>query len=108
VSTYKKMNPEVKKVWINELRSGRYKQTGHALRRGRAFCCLGVLCDLSKAGKWTSRADNEYAYGERTDILPAPVGDWADLSESQQGDLALMNDEGATFPEIADWIEKHL
>lgn len=108
MSNHKKMNPEVKKVWINELRSGRYRQTDGALRKGRSYCCLGVLCDLSKAAKWTPTSWGEGVYDGSSGILPFSVGEWADLSDGQQGDLAEMNDNGATFAEIADWIEKHL
>jgi len=47
------MNPEVKKKWVNALRSGNYKQGKGRLvspcknEDGRyEYCCLGVLCDL--------------------------------------------------------------
>lgn len=41
--------------WINALRSGKYKQTTGMLNDGSGFCCLGVLCDISKVGKWNSQ-----------------------------------------------------
>lgn len=109
MSTHKKMNPEVKKVWINELRSGRYKQTDGALRRDGRHCCLGVLCATSKAGKWEERGfGGEYRYGGATGFPPLPVIEWASLSRREMNSLAAMNDHGATFDEIADWIERHL
>jgi hypothetical protein len=42
------MKPEIKKMWLEALRSGQYKQGGGALRPhgGNEFCCLGVLCNL--------------------------------------------------------------
>lgn len=40
------MNPEVKKKWLEALRSGKYRQATEQLRKGDAYCCLGVLCDL--------------------------------------------------------------
>lgn len=54
------MNPEVKALWLNALRSGEYKQAQGALKvttryvgevETDSFCCLGVLTDLAvKAG----------------------------------------------------------
>lgn len=45
------MNPEIKALWIDALRSGDYEQCKGALRRGDSFCCLGVLTELAvKAG----------------------------------------------------------
>lgn len=50
------MNQEVKKKWLEALRSGQYRQAQEALRVDSispdgegcisSFCCLGVLCDL--------------------------------------------------------------
>ena len=44
----KKMKPEIKKLWVDALRSGEYKQAREVLRTngGTSFCCLGVLTDL--------------------------------------------------------------
>ena len=40
------MNQEVKKLWIEALRSGEYQQGYGALCCGNTYCCLGVLTDL--------------------------------------------------------------
>jgi hypothetical protein len=45
------MNPEVKALWLDALRSGEYKQGQGRLRKTEddgtfSYCCLGVLCDL--------------------------------------------------------------
>ena len=45
------MNPEVKKLWVEALRGGKYVQGKGKLhyisKDGQEkFCCLGVLCDL--------------------------------------------------------------
>jgi hypothetical protein len=109
MSTYQKMNPEVKRVWINELRSGRYKQTDGALRRKGSYCCLGVLCDMSKASKWEATPLGwEHKYGGMAGLPPASVREWAELSRRAQDELSHLNDCGATFAKIADWIERHL
>ena len=41
------MKPEIKKQWVQALRSGEYKQGRGQLKQGATFCCLGVLCDLA-------------------------------------------------------------
>lgn len=44
------MNPEVKALWLNALRSGEYQQGTGKLKQtyggDQRYCCLGVLCDL--------------------------------------------------------------
>lgn len=43
------VNKELVKKWVEALRSGKYKQGRKALRnKNDEFCCLGVLCDISK------------------------------------------------------------
>lgn len=41
--------------WVKALRSGKYSQITGTLRGYKRFCCLGVACDISKLGKWTTR-----------------------------------------------------
>jgi hypothetical protein len=41
------MNPEVKSMWVEALRSNDYLQGRGALNRNGLFCCLGVLCDVA-------------------------------------------------------------
>lgn len=80
------MNPEVKKLWIDALRSGEYKQTKGILRRegGKGgYCCLGVLCDLhAKQGLGNFKDSNAYADGlgeESSAFLTLGVVRWAGL-----------------------------
>ncbi len=40
------MNKTYKKLWVEALRSDKYKQGRNRLRRDNKFCCLGVLCDV--------------------------------------------------------------
>lgn len=43
------MNTELIEKWVEALRSGDYKQGRQALRnKYNEYCCLGVLCDISK------------------------------------------------------------
>lgn len=126
------MNPDVKRLWIEELLSGRHKQATNRLHYsdGRK-CCLGVLCYLaSEAGvvksvhiRRESRQLEEYlepvvAYEGSVSILPSSVIEWAGLQsdnntvclpEPYKGQITLanVNDAGASFEEIATLIEKY-
>lgn len=123
-----KMNPAVKALWISELRSGNWKQTNGALSRIDRFCCLGVLCELAyREGVAVDRYVNEplqyISYDDETGTLPPSVRDWAGLSDivgghnpmteerGADGDnlsLAQLNDRGASFEQIASFIERDL
>ena len=47
------INTYVVRLWINNLRSGNYRQARGQLRSPQdEFCCLGVLCDLTEPGAW--------------------------------------------------------
>jgi hypothetical protein len=41
------MNPDKKKMWIDALLSGEYKQGRGALKYKNGYCCYGVLCDVA-------------------------------------------------------------
>lgn len=112
----KKMNPKWKGKWIEALRSDKYKQGRRKLYNSLddTYCCLGVLprvmglhprdCELvvlALLNHKTARAAG----------LPCVKGDqeWDQISDRNvQKRLANMNDNGYSFAEIADWIEKHL
>ena len=40
------MRKDLKKKWIEALRSGRFKQGKNALKTNDKHCCLGVLCEV--------------------------------------------------------------
>lgn len=91
------MDWRVRRDWIDALRSGKYKQARHRLKRvdeyGVArYCCLGVLAE---------------EMGENTDtmMLPQRILDKVCLTETQQERLAKLNDSGLSFDYIADFIE---
>jgi hypothetical protein len=88
------MNSEVKKVWIDALRSGDYDQglgQLHTMQNDiHAYCCLGVLCDLAiKSGielevKYDSTWENGpkmFIYDGESGYLPEVVQQWAELDE---------------------------
>jgi hypothetical protein len=128
------MNSEVKAKWLEALRSGEYKQARYRLRSlDNSFCCLGVLCDIytkEVEGSWKYDKDQfsdayEMIGGNGdypvTSELPGCVRDWAEVegcnpqvhvkkedNNYKFDTLAELNDEGKTFNEIADLIEKQL
>src|ERR1051325_8479035 len=107
------MNKKIKKLWINALRSGKYKQTRGKLRYDDTYCCLGVLCDLHRKitkNKW--KPDNcprHYEYFGEKGALPKKVYSWAKITDDNQQALIDLNDNlNATFKKIANYIEEKL
>lgn len=119
------MKPEIKKLWVDALRSGEFTQGTGFLKttsdcNNEKYCCLGVLCKLH--GKETGRDFSaEDRYCGSMYALPIIVAEWADLEtdpvvhfeESHNFvPLSTLNDgvlvKSRSFTEIADIIEKHL
>lgn len=51
------MAPALRFEWYQALKSGKYQQTTGQLKKElindtHAYCCLGVLCDISAIGEW--------------------------------------------------------
>lgn len=107
------MNPRIKALWLEELRSDRHIQGRGRLRDEQEGvvkeCCLGVLCAIAeKEGVCTREGDRFDGY---IGVLPPSVQTWSRLSENPRVDrwgLASHNDDGKSFHEIADLIEEHL
>lgn len=115
------------KTWVELLRSGEFQQTKRRLREGTdhtnyRHCCLGVVCELYlvEVGGFFNEV-NEFVEDFQT--LPAradtgwkfiPVahsanlGDgsrqWIGLDGMKCAALAMMNDRGWTFNQIADFV----
>lgn len=116
------MNKQIKKVWIDALRSGKYKQGKEAMYEDGTHCCLGVLAEIyatAELGMPTKDARANMPalclgytvgwYDEEHDEFPAtPIRSWAGIKFITVKKLASMNDDGKTFTEIADYIEKKL
>ncbi len=109
------MNKRIKRLWVDALRSGEYVQGKHLLRDSAdRFCCLGVLCNIHAQEHPKIAAAQNYPgrYMGYMGDLPRPVYEWAGLDRNDpkiaDNYLSLLNDNGRTFPEIADLIEKHL
>jgi hypothetical protein len=127
------MDPEIKRKWVNALRSGTYVQGKGYLKksvqnddgpRQDTYCCLGVLCELAvqegvipPAGVRPGLLDTRWQYGPEFDQtwsdLPSNVVHWADLDNADpivpgHGRLSTLNDNGNPFTYIADLIEGNL
>jgi hypothetical protein len=121
-----KMNPEVKAKWVEALRSGDYSQCKNYLRSEATggFCCLGVLSDVFQKetgkGEWKTERDansnqdfyrfipNEGSWGSTIGLVQ-DVRDWSGLvSVETTINLANKNDDGVSFADIANYIEKVL
>jgi len=108
------MNKRIKKLWIEALRSGKFKQGFGQLRRGRTnvrHCCLGVLCEIAV----NQGVLNHYKGAQG--LLPPEVMDWAELDDDDpmlaplhdpNCYAAKLNDNGHGFQNIAERIEKYL
>lgn len=114
----KKMNPEVKKLWVEALLSGEYKQGFRRLRNANnEFCCLGVLCNLHAQlhPKLAGKQLNPNTYFGNDKFLPQVVQDWAGVTYNGKiwekpirFSLAGLNDDGGSFETAAYYIEKYL
>jgi hypothetical protein len=121
-----------KQAWIDALRSGEFNQCTGALGKvnpegGINYCCLGVLATLAGAGHQVVDVDEgndilvfEFENGsEDSGVIPVScrstiVAD-LDLERTTAGEsgteddlmrtLSSKNDRGATFAEIADYLE---
>lgn len=125
-----RMDPDIKARWVAALRSGEYKQGRHRLKRRREhqkseYCCLGVLCEIAVQDgviKPPEKIEDEgfpgsaYKYeGDKFSLGPR-VQEWAGIESNPAvkdpnghwSSLADMNDDGASFEEIADVIERQL
>lgn len=126
------MTPVTKQAWIDALRSGEFNQCTGALGKradggGINYCCLGVLATLAGAEHRIDPDDEmnilvfDFGDGaEDSGIIPGVIRDTivSDLNLDQTmatGDpgreddlmrvLSSKNDRGATFAEIADYLE---
>lgn len=132
------MNADVKKLWIDALRSGEKKQGVRALCKNDKYCCMGILCEIAReqgivntkiiTGDVYYVATPEFIDShqdkkltgmdlEQTNYLLAPVLEWSGLSHRDPvvfwGDqfvsLASLNDDKElSFQQIADLIEDQL
>jgi hypothetical protein len=115
------MKKAVQFAWVQALRSGRFEQTTEVLCQvhegQRFFCCLGVLCALAEEAGVTEGvlcdSLGTVLWDGSEKVLPQSVILWAGMSSGvgmwQGGaeiSLAMMNDQGDKFAQLADSIEE--
>lgn len=122
-----KMKPEVKKLWVEALRSGEYSQCVGTLAHGTCNCAQGVLCELAvkqgvveKVSDIVVDGNAMYMYGSKESgfswaIVPPQVIEWSNYSAyvwvKHNGNvrtIGFLNDSGLSFLELADLIEEQL
>lgn len=123
------MNQEFKKEWIEALESNKYEQGDSQLKTSSGkFCCLGVACDLLvKKGVVEEYIHNDTSYYKMPDevsgdyeVLSKGIAEYLGIERNPDikvedeyygpdyVDIATLNDEGMTFPEIAKLIKEQL
>ena len=114
------MNQRVKRVWVADLRSGKDKQVTGSLQTKDGHCCWGVLCELhaeETGGQFEWDDDGMFLYYSEPKMPPIEVVKWAGLLHPIDSQvmingltrtLAVHNDYGVTFDQIADAIEAQL
>lgn len=91
--------------WIAALRSGKYSQTQEYFKDSNGFCCLGVACDLAQVDESEYLNALDYQFENvNAGQLYTDLG----LMSCQAEELAIMNDRGDDFDEIADYIEREM
>lgn len=117
-----RMDPDVKRKWVEALRSGKYRQGKKFLmtvkNKRASYCCLGVLHKIVLGAKYRPLGTplaGSFAPPEGVTVYHDPNGsfDIPDLPPAigkiPKHELANMNDYGKkSFKDIADWIEEEL
>lgn len=108
-----KLNRELMEKWVAALRSGEYKQHRGALRSHEdgdvgdvGFCCLGVLRNIEPG---IERSKVEFTDDDAELLDKNSLKKFLGIGEQDgffQNQYSEWNDEGMTFPEIADELEK--
>lgn len=99
-------------IILSSLRYPENKQCRSRLFDGTGYCCLGRLCVV--LGMEPTRLGDGFAFDGQPQLLPSSAQHKAGMC-SKSGhlllhkfvSLSLLNDDGKTFTEIAEVIEKH-
>jgi len=114
------MKAELKAKWLTALRSGLYRKSCNTLKRHYktqvGYCCLGVLCDVitPEFPDAQELVEKEYYTSpgstpkSKNAMLDHPTMRYVGLDQTQQRKLSTMNDNGASFSTIADYIERRI
>ena len=118
------MKRELRDAWVADLRNGGYDQGKGKLRTMEdRYCCLGVLCERIPNAYWEP-IENEYSGYQSgwlivwegspsEDLIPNELawklglnGNLSDNEVMNQNLLAVFNDRGWSFEQIARIIEE--
>jgi len=111
------MNKENFQLWINALRSNKFKQGKGFLQVKDTYCCLGVACEIAIANgvqltKQLVPDTDHYMFGEEATHLPLKVQLWLGVNYNNvvldDGVVAThVNDvEHWSFEQIANALQK--
>jgi hypothetical protein len=128
-----KLPKRFKKKWLEALRSGDYKQGNDRLfkiskdkegNKIEEFCCLGVAASLCNFPKFKSAIEDKSLFDEDGSMTEAEILKFKENGlpkiligspeisspnfSSLIGKLTEMNDNGKSFKQIANYIEKNL
>ena len=113
MKTSTQLNKKFKQKWLTALRSGKYEQGESELKtKGtQEYCCLGVACKI--AGLRPSDISGRTMPSTLSPKLQSKLppffrSETVDRDHEGLATLADMNDNGSTFEEIADYIERNL
>lgn len=112
------MNQAIRQRLASALSSGNYPQTMILLRDHVGYCALGVLVDLfikdHPEYKWdvkyvdyfcrvtsTQATYPMYSFCKHSAVLPDFVKKWAELTDVEEEDILVMNDNKYTFEQIS-------
>ena len=118
------MDPVIKEQWCRALESGDYTQGKSQLKYDDSYCCLGVLCDILHISESTDE-EGSTTYDGELETLPdsartisgldscnprVNLGDDDDQEGVDDGirTVALLNDEGMSFADLATLIRAQL
>ncbi len=106
------MNNRIKTLWIEALRSGKYKQGFGCLQDADGgYCCFGVLEKLAVEEGAVPSLQPDRKYLSDTVVRWASLPEWHPQVPGPDGEkepLAYLNDRGLDFNYIADRIEQYL
>jgi hypothetical protein len=109
------MNDDLFYKWISEMKSKKHIQSKKYMHYNNTFCPLGLLCDISNIGIWEDDFvdKNIKCYKIEGDEAPRAIHfpprkvlDAISFHKKEEriiiSFIAVLNDRGATFEQIAD------
>lgn len=101
------MDAKLKAEWLKALRSGEYRQARYGIgsTRTKCLCCLGVGAYVANPSIKLVSTDDAVEELSAHGLRGWRSGEYADAIQKL---IEMNDDDGHTFPEIADYIETNL